>query len=175
MIGQIFALLCEKIIAFQEIWGPTFEEQVLCTVWLRRCVIIGQYLMLLCEEVMIHSIWPGPRHRKARKLRSHKVCLNTVDRSHGRQAFMWNLGPTIIIMKGLVKKTKLHACYKNRILSWTWFGSLKFERVKCQAWKSSRSAHKPWPRWKAYFQIWKRFMVGWQRKNLYGLPGQNFM
>ena len=27
MIGQIFALLCEKMIAFEEICGPTFEEQ----------------------------------------------------------------------------------------------------------------------------------------------------
>ena len=64
---------------------------------------------------------------------------------------------------------------KIRIFSWTWFGSLKFERVKCQSGKSSRSVHKPWPRQKAYFQIWKRLMDGRQRKNLYGLPGQNFM
>ena len=27
MIGQIFALLCEKMIAFEEISGPTFKEQ----------------------------------------------------------------------------------------------------------------------------------------------------
>ena len=27
MIGQIFALPCEKMIAFEEISGPTFEEQ----------------------------------------------------------------------------------------------------------------------------------------------------
>ena len=67
-------------------------------------------------------------------------------------------------------KTKHYACYKNLHISR--FGGLKFERVKFQ---SSRSTHKPWPRQKAYFQIWKRFMVGWQRKNLYGLPGQNFM
>ena len=26
---------------------------------------------------------------------------------------MWNLGLTIIIMKGSVEKTKLHACYKK--------------------------------------------------------------
>ena len=27
MIGQIFMLLCKKMIAFEEMWGPTFEEQ----------------------------------------------------------------------------------------------------------------------------------------------------
>ena len=47
--------------------------------------------------------------------------------------------------------------------------------MKCQAGKSSRSAHKPWPRQKAYFQIRKRFMLGQQRKNPYGSPGQNVM
>ena len=80
---------------------------------------------------------------------------------------MWNLSLTIIIMKGLVEKTKLHACYRKShiILDLIWKFK-KFERVKCQAGKSSRSAHKPWPRRKAYFQIWKRFMVGRQRKNL---------
>ena len=53
---------------------------------------------------------------------------------------MWNLGLTIIIKKGLVGKTKFHACYKKShiILDLIW--KFKFERVKCQAGKSSRSA-----------------------------------
>ena len=87
---------------------------------------------------------------------------------------MQYLGQTIVIVEGLVGKTKHYACYKNSHIFLDLIGSLKSERVKCQPGKSSRSTHKPWPRRKAYFQIWKRFMVGWRRKNLYGLPGQNF-
>ena len=66
-------------------------------------------------------------------------------------------------MKGLVEKTKLHACYKTSHIFLDLIGNLKFERVKCQAGKSSRSAHKPWPRRKALLSNMGK-IHGWTAK-----------
>ena len=88
------------------------------------------------------------------KFVSTPLTSHMADRLH-----MWYFGQTIVIVEGLVGKTKHYACYKNSHIFLDLV--LKFEIVKCQPSKSSRSTHKPWPRQKAKFQIWKRFMVGW--------------
>ena len=48
------------------------------------------------------------------------------------------------VIQGLVGKTKHYACYKNshNCLDLIW---IKFERVKCQLGKFSRSTHRPRP------------------------------
>ena len=52
-------------------------------------------------------------------------------------------------------KTKCYTCYKHSHICLDLIWKLKFESLKCQPGKSSRSTHRPGPRRKAYFQIWK--------------------
>ena len=135
MIGQIFALLCQKMIAFEEIWGPTFGEQP-----------DESSLRSLTQKVrhdwsISHVAMRGSDTFHLNGTLAQKITETPIGWSlspHRWQVtwpigFMWYLGQTIVIVEGLVGKSKHYACYKNLhvFLDLIW---------KFKVWKSEMSA-----------------------------------